>query len=108
MKFNEKTIMLAMAQFFEDHPERFSQKAYTRNKSNKSCAIDSNKAYGFCAIGFLRRANIEGLITDQALPIAETVISRKCIDLYGNYVTAVNDSIDGRKKIIIAAREAAQ
>lgn len=109
MKFNAKTILAAMAQFFTDYPERFCLDAYARDKDGHLMLCGSGKAYSFCSLGFLQRAVIENVISRNEMINAEYLLRKSCGKLYKTaIIESLNDSENGREKIIAAALEAAK
>jgi hypothetical protein len=51
----QQQILLEAADFFEKHPERWTQLRLSRKKNGHSTCFTSPTAYRFCAVGYLER-----------------------------------------------------
>jgi len=59
---NPDQFLLALVQFFGDHPNRWTFGALARNEVNEAVSPDADDAFSFSPRGFTERARLEGLI----------------------------------------------
>lgn len=104
MKLNEKTILAAMAQVFSDHPERFTTGTFARDEFGVPNLESNGNSFSFCAVGFLRQAQREQLITISQGELAQSKLGAVC----GQTITFTNDGPNGRERIINAALKASE
>lgn len=103
MKLGKGNLLLAMAQVFEDYPDRWTKGTYARTAKGTPVDSWSRNAHAFCAEGFLARAQAEGLADRFEVNQAHAFLKHYAGD---KGVAYVNDN-KGREAIIALARKAA-
>jgi hypothetical protein len=105
-KLSAREALLAMAQVFTDYPERHCKGKLARDEAGAAVDVTSPSPYSFCAMGFLRRLLVEGLINEAELARARKHLNNVALFRTAGGFVRVNDQ-QGREAIVNLACGAA-